>query len=731
METTDESCCCDCSGSSSTSRSSSTSSNIDNVSNCNSSNNSSASSPERRVLPRPSIVIVNQNCESPTVLETPSSPTTLVGIPTTPVHGPRFKLLSEGEIQVCYLNHTRTVISKIVSSKFLRRWENHRLYLNDTCISSKTPSALFGSIPYSSLEEVFIVPGRWDNGHRFCIRLVVSHGSILLQANNAYTRDQWYHSIMWKRYVFKYRNIIKSSLKPEVILKELKNLVELTTSTPLQDECISHVPIEIVSRLLNEDINLWSDRNASEELIMTIAPLLENTTPSPEIYLFFSQHCILHPRSSLITDIFTPIVYRILKHNVDFGKCPFTRKLVRVYIGALSLLNDSNEVIRRFVMSIHGSSCGCPHPRILPNLISVCLAAVFSKCGSASILDRRNSTNEVCSKEVDSDIEDKKLPVDCYLNIIVHVSEFDDWLPGLAQLLQPLPFPDEALGNENFIRSLTPVIRRIASDPRCEVHQNVLAVREGKEGWFDIFCPSNLACNDEGQLWGNMLETLISCCCKRKRFIMELMNKRMGACLLLALRDNSAAQTVLCLALEWNLITELDQKMTVITTLESTSSGLQHYSALSQRQEHLRELQQEGGPKKLTLPTRSTDNDVIRLLSAGAFGNLECLSLAFTHVTSACAEHIIKLPALRYLNLWATQFGDAGLLVISEHLPKLQVLNLCETPVSDKGIQALAGMTNLKKLNLNSTQLSSETFKELKQKLPGLQEMDVRYTEAW
>jgi hypothetical protein len=36
------------------------------------------------------------------------------------------------------------------------------------------------------------------------------------------------------------------------------------------------------------------------------------------------------------------------------------------------------------------------------------------------------------------------------------------------------------------------------------------------------------------------------------------------------------------------------------------------------------------------------------------------------------------------------QFGDAGLLMISEHLHKLQVLNLCETPVSDKGIAALS-----------------------------------------
>lgn len=35
------------------------------------------------------------------------------------------------------------------------------------------------------------------------------------------------------------------------------------------------------------------------------------------------------------------------------------------------------------------------------------------------------------------------------------------------------------------------------------------------------------------------------------------------------------------------------------------------------------------------------------------------------------------------------QFSDAGLRLISEHLPKLQVLNLCETPVTDKGLLCL------------------------------------------
>ncbi|CAG2063182.1 unnamed protein product, partial [Timema podura] len=141
--------------------------------------------------------------------------------------------------------------------------------------------------------------------------------------------------------------------------------------------------------------------------------------------------------------------------------------------------------------------------------------------------------------------------------------------------------------------------------------------------------------------------------------------------------------------------------------------------------------QQKGGPRKLTLPIRSTDSDITRLLSCGSFGNLECLSLAFTHVTSACAEQLIKLPSLRYLNLWATQFGDTGLLMIAEHLHKLQVLNLCETQVSDRGIAALLSMTNLRRLNLNSTKLSAEMFESLRKSLPVALEIDVRYTEAW
>ena len=54
----------------------------------------------------------------------------------------------------------------------------------------------------------------------------------------------------------------------------------------------------------------------AEEVIVALAPLLENNTPSPQICNFFSRHCCDAPRSRLVIDMFTPVVRRILKHNV-------------------------------------------------------------------------------------------------------------------------------------------------------------------------------------------------------------------------------------------------------------------------------------------------------------------------------------------------------------------------------------------------------------------------------
>lgn len=61
-------------------------------------------------------------------------------INTKPIQGPRFKLINEGDIPICRLNHTRTIVSKIMNSRYLRRWEVHKIYLDKTEICSATVS---------------------------------------------------------------------------------------------------------------------------------------------------------------------------------------------------------------------------------------------------------------------------------------------------------------------------------------------------------------------------------------------------------------------------------------------------------------------------------------------------------------------------------------------------------------------------------------------------------------
>jgi len=54
-------------------------------------------------------------------------------------------------------------------------------------------------------------------------------------------------------------------------------------------------------------------------------------------------------------------------------------------------------------------------------------------------------------------------------------------------------------------RLLMPILWTFCTDDRCDVHQCLLAVRESKHGWFDLFCPGTVACVDDGQLYSAMV----------------------------------------------------------------------------------------------------------------------------------------------------------------------------------------------------------------------------------
>lgn len=92
--------------------------------------------------------------------------------------------------------------------------------------------------------------------------------------------------------------------------------------------------------------------------------------------------------------------------------------------------------------------------------------------------------------------------------MFVFRSEYTDWRAGLGALLQPVPFPENALGDNEVQKSvLLCVMRRLTQDPRCSVHKVLLPVREPRHGWIHIAAPSSTTCPDEGELFGEMVIT--------------------------------------------------------------------------------------------------------------------------------------------------------------------------------------------------------------------------------
>lgn len=650
----------------------------------------------------------------------PTFESTNIGMPAPPP-GPRYKLATEGSLRVCSFQHTRTVVDKILAAKFLRRWETHVLMLQEEYIVSKTPCGLFERpLSYSSMQEVYCI-SRWDPARKYCLRIVMPHGSLLLQASDAYTRDQWYHSILWKRSMVKYRSVLLKSVKREVVMKELKNMVDFVMTTPLQDESVTRAPMQLLTSLLSEDEDSADWEEWAEGATNAAAPLLAERCAGGDLCALLARLCRQRPKEAPLPAL-APPVRRVLTRNVDFARAPHARRLVRDYISALSGHTSGSSLVRRFVEVTHGGRASCPHPRAAPNLAAVALAAIDDRY-------RDSAQPHICSADEND--------VLCFADILEHMCEWEDWIIIVSGVLQPVPLSAGSLSCPRIAKRMGNVLSAIARDPRCLVHSCLApakAVRLHPPSWLRAAGPSDpllaIPPQELYQLWGNMVGSLLNCCCKRKSFLQSV-SKQLPDFLLVALTAHPAALEALCLILEWDIVSGEQTQLEIIAALQGTESGQKSYKDLCDRQQNLKRLQSEGGPRRLALPVRATDADVEALLEGGALGNLECLSLAFTSVTSACAHHLIKLPSLRYLNLWATQFGDSGVQLIAEHLPRLQVLNLCETPVSDKGIEALAGLSSLRRLNLNSTKLSADAFNALRQRLPDLQEFDVRYTEAW
>ncbi|XP_050440547.1 C-Maf-inducing protein-like isoform X2 [Adelges cooleyi] len=647
----------------------------------------------------------------------------------TKVARKRLRMVREVDVAVCHLNHTNTIISKILSSKYLRRWENHLVRIQDDCVSSNTPTGFLAKcIGYEAIKDLYPVK-RWDSNFRYCLRVVVTNGSYLLQTTTQHLRDQILYSILWKKNVYDYQALLKGLTDPEDMLKELHNLVEFARDIPLIDDEIFHVPCYIVHTIVTQflpefkvqDQDRYYQQPWEEDMISTVGPLIEDSPPSAEMCSFLSHHCKDQRRLPVIKDSLSYTITRILKHNFDFARTLTARTLVQDYIKALYIDDQKGEVIKLFLSRVHSASAVCPHNRVLPNLVSICITAIFS----ASEELPANSTEAEFNIFYTNHLR-------CYIVVLQNISEYSDWLYGLAQLLRPLPFPVLLLIRSVFMEDMSSVILKIGLHENCNIHKQVLAVRETKDGWFDLCSPLGAVFGGSSYVWTELLKTLMDCeRCKKKKLLKNLKAKHLGTCVSEALKNNKIVMDVLCLMLEWMVVDDVQQRQQIVDTLKSTEFGRQVYDDYMLRQSQLHDLQRKGGPQKLDLPYRGTDLDLSAIFGCGPFGNLESINLSFTNVTDTCAKTLIKLPSLKLLNLWGTQFGDFGLLIIADHLTNLQVLNLCETKVTDRGIVSLISLVNLKKLNLNSTRATVRSVDVLKKKIPGLHEVDVRYTDAW
>lgn len=142
---------------------------------------------------------------------------------------------------------------------------------------------------------------------------------------------------------------MSTSTREEVILRELRAMVDFALWTPLQDERVAGAPLEAVVKLLEEpavEPEISADgktegvverdrKNWAEAVLSVVAPLLEKAAPPPALARALARLAQQHPRSQLVP-VLTPAITRCLKHTVDFGKSPDMRKLLQVGVRSVA-----------------------------------------------------------------------------------------------------------------------------------------------------------------------------------------------------------------------------------------------------------------------------------------------------------------------------------------------------------------------------------------------------------
>ncbi|XP_047133111.1 C-Maf-inducing protein [Hydra vulgaris] len=611
----------------------------------------------------------------------------------------KYSLITEGDVNLCRLFHHSSIFKNIINAHIIRRWERHRVVLDEYSIRSKTPKGYMGhGVEYANIKDLVMCSVK---GHHLIHISIPSSGTLSIQTNSAYQQSCWYHSIKWKMMCVKFNKLSPSC--PEEILKELQELVLFCLQTPLVDSTIYLFPIIAVSNILMDESVKIKDSHI-ESFIKIIAPILKITLIPVSICKCFQKVLRLRPKLG-IKECLSPIITMLLKQNSDFYKLIHIREIIQEYF--FYLYGNSDSIVE-FIENLHTSSYICPHPRVISNLIAVSLAAIYSLYEEENIQEQYKDTALCCFEAV--------------FNTIL---KYDDWVLSLSIYLQAIPFPQQIFKEKNFSSLLKRIVWKFATDSRCDIHNLIFPINNKTIGWIHHMAPGGELCEDNGETFCQIIKLFVNCCYKRKPILLSIKNSVKKLIIEMAIQgDVNCIQVLLAMQ-------EITPEEEIYNALQESYEGKKQLKLLLQKKCDYEKLKMNGGPHKLALPSQSTDEDLFQILQTGLYNNIKSLNLAFTKVTSEAAKHIITLPNLIELNLWSTPFGDKGLQLLAENLPNLECLNLCETCVTDAGLQNLAYLEKLRYVNMNSTKLSNNTFELLKSKLTSLRIVDVGYTDVW
>ena len=82
------------------------------------------------------------------------------------------------------------------------------------------------------------------------------------------------------------------------------------------------------------------------------------------------------------------------------------------------------------------------------------------------------------------------------------------------------------------------MLRRFANDPRPEVRECMFPIREGKDSWIQLIAPVNDSCPDNGEIFCEVVRTLLDKAPVRRKLVRQLAHFCVDAFRLMVIRGD-------------------------------------------------------------------------------------------------------------------------------------------------------------------------------------------------